>query len=93
MTEWKYEQDGLCILAAKTGSRALVSWRGVSDSRSPGTSLNPFLLGLAQQQARRVGHVAAGVEQGSTAQLGLQAVVLGGRDREPEAGVQVADRS
>jgi anti-anti-sigma regulatory factor len=48
MTEWKYEKDGLSIYASKTGARALVCWRGVSDSRSPGTFLNPFLLEIAQ---------------------------------------------
>jgi anti-anti-sigma regulatory factor len=47
MNDWKYEQDGLIITARKTGSKALVTWKGVSDSRTPGSFLNSVVSELA----------------------------------------------
>ncbi len=51
MAEWNYEQDGLLISAVKTGLKALVTWKGVSDSRNPSSFLNPLVDELAKNLA------------------------------------------
>ena len=39
----KFEQDGLCIQVARAAGQLTVSWRGVSDSRTPAAFLNPVI--------------------------------------------------
>ena len=47
MTQWDYKHEGLTISASRAGSRAVVTWKGISDGRSPGTFLGPVIDELA----------------------------------------------
>jgi anti-anti-sigma regulatory factor len=47
MTQWEYKHEGLTISASRTGSRAVVTWKGTSDGRSPGAFLGPVIQELA----------------------------------------------
>jgi len=46
---WHFEQDGLIISASRANSRGTVTWRGVSDSRTPATFLRPVLRDLSEK--------------------------------------------
>lgn len=49
MTEWRYERDGLLIRVSLVGTRALISWRGVSDSAQPAAFLDSVNREAAQR--------------------------------------------
>ena len=50
MSEWKYEQDGLLITAAKLGTKAQIAWVGMSDSRDAVQFLGPVIRDLVDKR-------------------------------------------
>ena len=51
MTERSYQQDGLVISVEQHSGAATVSWKGVSDARFPGQSLDPLIREWAEKLA------------------------------------------
>jgi hypothetical protein len=49
MTDWRYERDGLQIFASLVGTRAMISWRGLSDSPNPAAFLDPVTTELTER--------------------------------------------
>lgn len=47
--KWQFEQDGLVINASRANGKGSVTWRGISDSRTPGLFLRPVLRELSEQ--------------------------------------------
>jgi len=47
--KWQFEQDGLIINASRANGKGSVTWRGISDSRTPGLFLRPVLRELSEQ--------------------------------------------
>jgi anti-anti-sigma regulatory factor len=47
--KWQFEQDGLVISASRANGKGTVSWRGISDSRTPGLFLRPVLRDLSEK--------------------------------------------
>jgi hypothetical protein len=47
--KWQFEQDGLVIKGSRVNGKGMVSWVGVSDSRTPGAFLRPVLAELTEK--------------------------------------------
>jgi len=47
--KWQFEQDGLVINASRANGKGSVTWRGISDSRTPALFLRPVLRELSEQ--------------------------------------------
>jgi hypothetical protein len=45
----RFEHEGLAITVSKSGRYTWIVWSGVSDSRSPGTFLNPLIEQLVKE--------------------------------------------
>lgn len=48
MTDKRFEHEGLIIHASRAGTRCFITWRGISDARSPSAFLNPVIKELTE---------------------------------------------